>query len=53
MKNGNIIGERRDDGPAFLVLALFAAFLAGCIFSAAALSAPTGEQVAAICRGGL
>lgn len=53
MNKGDIIGERRDDGAAFFVLALAAAFLAGCLFSAAALSAPSGEEVAAICRGGM
>lgn len=53
MIKGSIIGERRDDGVAFFVLALAAAFLAGCMFAAAALSAPSGEEVAAICRGGL
>lgn len=53
MVKGSIIGERRESGAAFFVLALAVAFFAGCLFAAAALSAPSGEEVAAICRGGL
>lgn len=48
-----IIGQRRETGTllAFALVAVGAAV--GALLTAMALQAPSAEQVAAICRGGL